>query len=282
MKNILITGATGTIGSELVNLLSKEPTINLKIAVRNLNKATFDLSKSVAFDFEKHETFTNALDNVESVFVLPPVTPTMAETVGKFLQSIKSSKVKSIVYLSGLNASVNGKGFDKLHGDTVEILKQTEIPYTIIEPVEFMKNYLPFIENPSQNSIMQFAQANTKKSLIAHQDIAEIVAKSLVNGQHNGQRLQISGYDYNNYELADILTKMTNRKISYQPISFDQYNETYSGYGLPKWLVDCLIELNKDIIEGKNLISNQKAVEFLGRQPLTFEKFVEIELATKI
>jgi uncharacterized protein YbjT (DUF2867 family) len=280
MKNILITGATGSVGSELVKILAKENNFSIKIAARNIEKASYQQGEVVKFDFNDVNTYPNVLESVHSVFLLPPVLPTMANTVGQFLEYISSkSKVNEIVYLSGLNFNSNGNGFDKLHGDTVEVLKRTNIPFTIIEPVEFMKNYINHILNPEQNPAISFAQGDAKKSLIAHRDIAEVAAKTLNEGLHTNEVIRISGYDYDNYELAQIITRLTGHKVSYQDISLEDLKNKLLNYSLPNWLVECLVELNRDIADGKNIVSNKRTIDILGRLPRTFDEFVIEELA---
>jgi NAD(P)H dehydrogenase (quinone) len=280
MQRILITGATGSVGGALAKLLAQEAGVQLKVAVRDPQKLQLAKVETVAFDFEKPATYANALANIDTVFVLPPVTPAMPRTVGQFLKAIQEGEHRpAVVYLAGLHASPTGSGFAKLHGDTIQVLKQTKILHTILEPVEFMKNYLPHVLQPEQNPVIALPQGQSKKSLIAHQDIAAIAAKVIVNGMHTGARLHLAGYDYDNIEIAAVISMLTNRDVVYHPQSLAEYCHILLEYDLPSWLVDCLTELNQDIVAGKNLVANRIATQLLGRPPLTLETFAKQALA---
>jgi NAD(P)H dehydrogenase (quinone) len=276
MKNVLITGATGSVGGALAKLLAQEATISLRLAARDPQKIQLPNAEAVKFDFERPETYAQSLENANTVFVLPPVGPTMPQTVGQFLEAARAGgHVQAVVYLAGLNASTTGRGFAKLHGDTIAVLQQTGMPYTILEPVEFMKNYLPHMVAPEQYPVIALPQGQASKSLIAHQDIAAIAAKVVVDGQHTGARLPLAGHDYNNAQIADLIKTLTRQPVAYQPVSLDEYHQQLTAGGLPDWLVNCLTELNLEIVAGKNLVANSVATSLLGRSPMRMEAFVE-------
>ncbi|HRZ96987.1 MAG TPA: NAD(P)H-binding protein, partial [Paludibacter sp.] len=107
MKQILITGATGNVGFEVIRFLDKIDTPNKIIAgVRNIESAKKVLNEFtnidyVNFDFERPETFDNALQNIDTVFLLrPPHISDVKKYFRPLVQKIKEHKVKEVVFLS--------------------------------------------------------------------------------------------------------------------------------------------------------------------------------------
>jgi len=76
--NVLITGATGNVGLEIISILKElQQPINLASGVRDITKAKRNFPilediKCVEFDFEKESTFDSALDNIDIIFLLRP------------------------------------------------------------------------------------------------------------------------------------------------------------------------------------------------------------------
>ncbi|HEY6914731.1 MAG TPA: NAD(P)H-binding protein, partial [Paludibacter sp.] len=107
MKQILITGATGNVGVEVIRFLERSGSTDKIIAgVRNIERAKEQLKdfsniNFVGFDFEQPETFDNALKNTDTVFLLRP--PHISDTEKYFrplVQKIKEHGVKEVVFLS--------------------------------------------------------------------------------------------------------------------------------------------------------------------------------------
>jgi len=107
MSRILITGATGNIGIEVIRFLMKSDTSNEIIAaVRDIEKAKrlfkdYERLNFVLFDFEDPTTFKEATQHIDRVFLLRP--PHNAD-VGKYfrplIEILKEQQIKEIVFLS--------------------------------------------------------------------------------------------------------------------------------------------------------------------------------------
>lgn len=280
-QTVLITGATGSVGSELLRILSQNPAVQVKAAVRNIEKAAHLQSPNgelTHFDFEDKISIAKALQGVDSVFILPPAQPDLSKLVGNLIAEVKKAQVKKMVHLIGFNTSHEDKGFGKWHADALDLVLHSGIPFVILEPVEFMKNYLPYIQNQAPNVTFSFAQADAKKSLVAPADIAQIAANVLLTDTYNGQRIQVSGYNYDNFKLATIISNQTGKVVTYQPVDFDAFKTMLLGYTIPEVFADALVVLNKDIVAGKILASNRLTREILGRAPVKFGDFVKTNL----
>ena len=107
MSNILITGATGNIGFEVIRFLNKIDTSNRIVAgVRNIEKAKkvfkdYPKLDYVHFDFEDFDTFDIALNGIDTVFMLrPPHISDIDKYFKPLILKIKDRNINQIVFLS--------------------------------------------------------------------------------------------------------------------------------------------------------------------------------------
>jgi len=138
MKNILITGATGNVGFEVIRFLEKNKTSNKIIAgVRNIESAKklfkeFTEIDFINFDFEQPETFDNALKNIDTIFLLrPPHISDVEKFFRPLIQKIKQHKVKEIVFLS-----VQGAEKSKVipHNKIEKLIQEYKLDYIFLRP----------------------------------------------------------------------------------------------------------------------------------------------------
>ncbi|HKL28347.1 MAG TPA: NAD(P)H-binding protein, partial [Natrialbaceae archaeon] len=107
-RTVLVTAATGTVGQHVVRELG-ERDATVRIASRDPDEAGDELDahdEVVAFDFEKPETWGEALADVDGVFLVrPPVVGT--DELGRFVEAAARVGVEQVAYLSTLGAEKN-------------------------------------------------------------------------------------------------------------------------------------------------------------------------------
>src|SRR6056297_1384038 len=131
MSNILITGATGNIGFEVIRFLTKIDSSNRIIAgVRNIEKA-----RNV---FEDFDTFDNALNGIDKIFLLrPPHISAIDKYFKPLIFKIKEKNITRIVFLS-----VQGAEKSKVipHNKIERLIKEYGLDYVFLRPGYFMQN----------------------------------------------------------------------------------------------------------------------------------------------
>src|SRR6476660_1510697 len=110
---VLVTGATGTVGSEVVKQLtssfSSSSGSRIRAAVHSKNKADKLKNENktieiVNMDYNKAETIVNALNEVDKIFLVTPPAPNMNELSSSLINEAKKNNIKHIVKLSVLDA----------------------------------------------------------------------------------------------------------------------------------------------------------------------------------
>ncbi|MFN2395484.1 MAG: NAD(P)H-binding protein [Bacteroidales bacterium] len=151
MSKILITGATGNIGFQVIRFLSKFDSSNKIVAgVRNIGKAKdifkdFPNIQFVRFDFENSDTFENALTGIDKVFLLrPPHISDIEKYFKPFISKIITHNINQIVFLS-----VQGAETSKVipHNKIERLIIEYGLQYIFLRPGYFMQNLTTTLGN---------------------------------------------------------------------------------------------------------------------------------------
>src|SRR5215207_4934567 len=147
VETILVSGATGTVGSEVVRQLSSSTDVNIKAAARSVEKIKNlegDKVKTVSIDYNKLESLKEAL-NVDKLFLLTPDVPNAHELASNLVNEAKKAGVRYIVKQSVMGADEGADvGTMRLHREAEKIIEESGVPYTFLRPNEFMQNFINF------------------------------------------------------------------------------------------------------------------------------------------
>jgi len=277
-SKILVTGATGNVGSKVVERLSASGA-SVRAAVQSASKAANLKSagvEPVEFDFTKPETMRAALNGVEKVFLLTPFVPNMVELGLAAIDAAKKAGVKYIVRMSAMGAEIEPViQMGKWHGELEAAVKTSGIPYTILRPNSFMQNFSTMLSGDIKaQSAFYLPLGDAKISMIDTRDIAAVAAELLTNPGREGQTFELTGpVALSNYEVAEILSKFAGRKISYISVAEDAARKGMKDSGMPDWAVDAVLELY-GIERAGNLATVSLSVDMLiHRRPIAFAQF---------
>jgi len=221
MTKVLITGATGNVGTEVIKSLQNiDHQLDIYAGVRNLNKDRLKLSNYKVnfslFDFTDVETYKTALDGCEILFLLRP--PQISE-VEKYFKPIvdtcKKNGVKHIVFLS-----VQGVEKSKIipHHKIEKLIVDSKIPYTFLRPAYFMQNFTTTLHKDLVNKKRIYLPAgNAKFTLVDVRDIGAVSATILTNiSEHINKSYELTcKVKLTFLEMARILSDILGIKIKY-------------------------------------------------------------------
>lgn len=274
-KTILVTGATGTVGGDVLRGLAGCPGIQVRAAVRDKEKSAALAGPNVElvwFDYTKPETLGTASRGADAVFMVPPFSPDGVAESLEFLAAAKESGVKHIVKLSvirSLGASIVGKW----HAAIDEALKNSGMAWTILLPGGFMQNLVEG-SAPRPDGNLYLPVGDAKSSYIDTRDIAAVAVKALTEPGHESKEYTLTGPEDLSYaEMAAIMTEASGRQIRYIDVPPEAARQGMLAAHMPEWLVDAILEINAWAKASKGGEITTTVKDVLGRPAHTFREF---------
>ncbi|MDQ3970334.1 MAG: SDR family oxidoreductase [Thermoproteota archaeon] len=283
VETILITGATGTVGSEVVKQLSSNMTdINIKAAVHsieNAKKVQYDKVEVVQIDYNKPETLKEAFKDADKLFLLTHPSPKSAEHESNLVTEAKKAGIRHIVKQSIMGADLQADvEAMRLHRQAEKIIEESGIPYSFLRPNEFMQGFINF-QGPTikSNNAFYLPAQDAKVSIVDVRDIAAVAVKALTDdNKHNNKTYLITGPEtLSYYQAAEILSNATGKKISYVNVSDEEARAAMKETGMNDWLINTILELYNYFRKGYASEVSSAVEEVTGKKQITFAQFAK-------
>ena len=267
---ILVTGASGTVGSEVVKALAVSGT-KVRGGYRSRPRNVPTEVESVALDFEKPETIRPALAGVETVFLLSSTVDPERNVVDE----AKRAGVKRIVKLSVFGAAEEGFTFARWHRAVERHIEASGVPWTFLRPASFMQNFFNYMgETIRKESAFYSSAGNGAGAHIDARDIGAVAARVLTVKGHEGKAYELTGPQALTYaQAAEILSRVLGREIRYLPITPEQYRQGALAAGMPAAYVDALVDLDRYAAAGRMSALTPAVRSLASRDPIRFEQF---------
>ena len=275
---ILITGATGNVGRYVVEELVKmeEKVVAAGTKVEKIKNLFGDRVEGVRFDFEDEKTFAQALKGVDRVFLMRPPHLGKPEDLYPFIDAMKTHNIKLVSFLSLMGVE---KNTIPPHHKIEKYIEEQQVPYAHIRPGFFMQNVSGIHgEEIKKHKEIFIPAGKSKTSFIDAADIGLSVATLLHEPEkYTNTAHTITGpesLDY--YEVAEILTDVTGKKIQYKKPGFLKYRRYYiNKRGLDKKYVNVTLALYFMTRMGTAKKVTNEFEKLVGRKPRTFREFAK-------
>lgn len=275
---ILITGATGTNGQELVRQLTAAGE-RVRALVRAPADATGLTGPNVelaAGDFEKPETLEAALRDVDRAFLLTPLAERFVEWQSAFIKAAQRAGLKHLVKFSAMGAGVPEIELLRLHGQTDDLLRSSGLPFTILQPNSFYQNILSSVETIKTQGAFYWPLKNAALSTVDIRDISAIAVQALTRSGHEGQTYVITGPEALTFEqAAEKLSAVLGRTIQYVDVPLSAAADSMRKAGMSEWDVRVVSELLGYFASGAVAAVTETVPLLLGRPAISFEQFAK-------
>ena len=284
---ILVTGATGNIGSEVVKQLSvhdKDGSVRVRAAIRSINKATTIKGLGVELaeiDYAKPATLSKAFNGADKLFLNTPFQPDMVKLTSNLVaEAVSSGTIKHIVKLSVIGAEAEpGITISRLHRQSEKIIEESGIPFTFLRASGFMQNFVNIYASSIRSQGAFYAPAGDGKiGFIDVRNIASVGVKVLTddqNGRYNGKVYSLTGPEVLSYgEAAEIISKELGKKISYVNIPDEAPRKGMKEVGMDDWFINSMLEFYAIVRAEHGSYLSPDVEELTGKKPISFSQFV--------
>lgn len=269
-----ITGATGQLGTLVVNELKKKGYEKDIIAlVRNVEKAKDLGIEARAFDYNKADTLQASLSGIDTLLLIS------GSEIGQrtqqhinVIEAAKKAGVKHFIYTSLLHADKSSLSLGLEHAATEEALKKSGIPYTILRNGWYTENYLGSVPSALQFNAMIGSAGEGKIASASRQDYAEAAVAVILGQGHENKTYELAGDEA--YTLADFaaeLSKLTGKNIPYQNMPVAEYSKILASTGMPQMYADAIAGFDAGAANNDLYHDGKDLSKLIGRKttPLT-------------
>ncbi|WP_139488824.1 SDR family oxidoreductase [Brevibacillus dissolubilis] len=271
---LLVTGATGKLGSKVVEALLKTvPTSQLAVSVRNPEKAEHLRAQGVEVrhgDFDHPETLDAAFAGIDRLLIISADgdNETRIRQHTHAVEAAARAKVGFIAYTSLGNATESQLFLAATHQATEAAILKTGIPYSFLRNNWYLENETASIQAVMAGAPWLTSAGSGKVGWAPRQDYAEAAAAVLAGDGHENTTYELSGPLLTQEELASALGTVLGKEVSVQQVDDATYADVMKGAGVPDFVIPILVAIQQGIREGSLEIESNDFEKLLGR-PVT-------------
>lgn len=264
---ILIIGASGTVGSEIVSLLEKEGHTVLKATSKEPKQG------QVQIDLTTGEGIDSAMEGIDKAFLLsPPGYADHYKILSPLITAAKKHNLQKVVLMTAMGANADENSpFRRAELE----LENSGLNYNIVRPNWFMQNFNTFWVKPiKEQRLILLPAGKAKTSFIDARDISAVVAKLLTSSEFDNKDFDITGPQALDHDqVASKITDSISNEVIYEDIEPAVLRSELVTAGLPADYADFLILIFGYLKEGYNAEVTENVEKILGRQPHTFNQY---------
>lgn len=275
---ILVTGATGNVGSQVVRELVKRG-VAVRAFVRDEGRARALLGETAELavgDFDDPGSLRSSLEGVEAVFLSSADGPGKVEQETAVIEAARRVGIGRIVKCSTLLAR-SGSALPPFdwHGRIEERLRESGVPSVVLRSCFYMTNLLTATETVRASGSLVAPAGEGRIAMIDPRDTAAAAAVALTEDAHVGRTYELTGPEPVSYaDVAAELSRATGSPIAYVDVSPAAAREGLVAAGMPDWLVTHLPALFSLVREDALAPTTPTVRELTGREPRSVADFV--------
>lgn len=272
---ILVTGATGTFGGLVAQLLQQKGE-HVRVMVRDIAKFKFHGFEIAVGDFADSTCLDDALSGIERVFLASFDTGDFVNLQGNVIASAKRHGIRHIARISTMfleepkfahfmNVSIEGE----------RQLERSGIGFTHLRPSWVLQNFHPTsATTPVWNDQIRLPAGEGRVAFVDARDVSSVAATVLTEAGHEGKIYELTGPVARTHgELATALSQATSRQIDYEDISVKEYTNSLAEAGWSLDSIDIMTMLFEHVRKGEAGVLTGDVKRVTGSDPMGIHEF---------
>jgi len=277
--SILVTGATGNIGSRLVRRLTAAGH-KVRAFTRSGERARFDDGVEVVNgDFKDPESLRRAMQGVSRMFLLSAAAD-LEQHDANAIDAAKAAGLELVVKQSVTQAPGKASLIPQWHRAGEERLERAGIGYVFLRPASFTSNALGWVGSVKSDGTIYNPFATTALPVVHPDDIADVAAVVITQAGHAGKAYDITGPEALTVdEQAAILGEVLGRPLKTVPVSDEAMRDGMLKAGTPPTYVEARVGLVQMLRKLGRLEPSRAVEDVTGKPARSFRQWVEENIA---
>lgn len=267
---ILVIGASGTVGSEIVRVLKSGGR-----SVRTTTSKPATESGKVHVDLATGEGLDAAFAGVDRAFFLSPGGYADPYAIlAPLIAKAKAAGLKKVVLMTANGVETNPEA--PMRCAEIE-LENSGLPYNIIRPNWFMQNFNTYwVYGIKEHGAIRLPVGDGKAGFIDSRDISAVAAKLLTDDSRSGRAFTLTGPELLTHaEVAKVISDVTGKKVTFTDVEPEELKSVLLGAGLSADYTEILLTLLGFLKAGYSAVVNGTVKEILGRDPIDFKTYAK-------
>jgi uncharacterized protein YbjT (DUF2867 family) len=283
MQMILITGATGLIGGEILRNLSQAG-VPARALTRDMKKVREIPGVTwVSADLGKPETLPAAFEGATKLFLLTHYLEDMVELQSNAIAAARAAGVNHVVKVSAFAASDHSKApIGRWHYQVEKELEESGLAWTHLRPHHFMQNLLAQAEYVIKESVIYSPSGDGKIPYVDGRDVAPVAVATLTTPGHFGKKYVLTGSEAISYrQAAEIIGTEIGKPVRFVDESPKDARARRVREGVPPAVIESVLAIGAYQREGgKTVTITTTIADLTGRPPRTVAEFVHEHAST--
>lgn len=282
---ILVTGATGHLGKEVVNgLLKKINPAEIAVLIRQEAQADHfrELGVNVRFgDYDHIDNLVTAFTGVDKLYFVS--SSDLYHRIAQHTNVVNAATkagVKHIVYTSFQRVNETASSpiarLAEAHLVAEKLIKESGMTYTILKHGLYFETIPTFIGDnilETKTIFTPAGQGRTAYALRAEQ--AEAGVTILLGTGHENKEYELTGVETSSFsDVADAISAATNTAVAYYSPSLEEFTQALTQANVPDIYIGLSAGFSSAIKEGEFSKTSRDLEQLLGRKPSTLNEFI--------
>jgi uncharacterized protein YbjT (DUF2867 family) len=279
MKKVLVTGATGKIGSQLVPRLAAYDGVTIRAFVRNAEKAAHLIRGGAELaqgTLEDAAAVRAAIDGIDTLVLITAANPRAADQASAVLDAAKGAGVRKVVRISVFKAAADGPTeVTRLHGRTDTEIQDSGLTYTILRPPFIMQNLLVMTARSiTSEGKLYFGTGDGRLAMVDGRDVVDCAERSTLTDTFDDQVFTLTGPESISFhDIAARLTDILGRPVQYVPVPPEGVEQSIRALGMGDWYARVMRDLCKAYRENWGDVTTDDVARISGHPARSFDAF---------
>jgi uncharacterized protein YbjT (DUF2867 family) len=241
---ILVTGATGSVGRNVVTQLIAEGA-DVRAMTRSPERAAFgDGVEVVRGDLTEQDTWPAALDGVSAVYLFP-----VPDAAADFLSAAARSGVRRVVALSAIATQIGTRAGERnaigeLHAVVERAVERSGLEWTFLRPGAFAGNTLQWAPQIRGGGVVRAAYGDAMLAPVHEGDIAAVAVRALLDDGHAGAAYPLTGPEsITQRDQVRLIGEAIGENLVFEELPRDVARQAMIDNGVPAPIVDTLLDM---------------------------------------